>query len=120
MKALKKWYENEKIFPCECLCKFKPNDEKYVVATIVKFYPNNGWYEFVSDNKNTYSIAIPISELEALKQRRCDKCKAFKLDDEFNDGYGKCSYDIHFANSNSASYHKGTDFCCSEFEPKEQ
>ena len=27
---------------------------------------------------------------------------------------------IHFPNGNSLSYHKGTDFYCSEFETKEQ
>ena len=61
-----------------------------------------------------------IAELEALQQRSCAKCKAFKLDDEHNDGFGQCFWGIHFPNGNSSSYHKGTDFYCSEFEAKEQ
>ena len=62
-----------------------------------------------------------IAELEALQQpKSCAKCKAFKLDDEHNDGFGQCFWGIHFPNRNSLSYHKGTDFYCSEFEPKEQ
>ena len=62
-----------------------------------------------------------ITELEALQQpKSCAKCKAFKLDDEHNDGFGQCFWGIHFPNGNSSSYHKGTDFYCSEFEAKEQ
>ena len=62
-----------------------------------------------------------IAELEALQQpKSCAKCKAFKLDDEHNDGFGQCFWGIHFPNGNSSSYHKGTDFYCSEFEAKEQ
>ena len=62
-----------------------------------------------------------IAELEALQQpKSCAKCKAFKLDDEHNDGFGQCFWGIHFPNGNSFSYHKGTDFYCSEFEAKEQ
>ena len=58
---------------------------------------------------------------EALQQpKSCAKCKAFKLDDEHNDGFGQCFWGIHFPNGNSSSYHKGTDFYCSEFEAKEQ
>ena len=60
-------------------------------------------------------------ELEALQQTKsCAKCKSFKLDDEHNDGFGQCFWGIHFPNGNSSSYHKGTDFYCSEFEAKEQ
>ena len=59
-------------------------------------------------------------ELEALQSRSCAKCKAFKLDDEHNDGFGQCFFGINFPNGNSSSYHKGTDFYCSEFEAKEQ
>ena len=60
-------------------------------------------------------------ELEALQQpKSCAKCKAFKLDDEHNDGFGQCFWGIHFPNGNSSSYHKGIDFYCSEFEAKEQ
>ena len=62
-----------------------------------------------------------IAELEALQQpKSCAKCKAFKLDDEHNDGFGQCFWGIRFPSENSFSYHKGTDFYCSEFEPKEQ
>ena len=62
-----------------------------------------------------------IAELEALQQpKSCAKCKAFKLDDEHNDGFGQCFFGIHFPNGNSSSYHKGIDFYCSEFEAKEQ
>ena len=58
---------------------------------------------------------------EALQQpKSCAKCKAFKLDDEHNDGFGQCFWGIHFPNGNSSSYHKGIDFYCSEFEAKEQ
>ena len=57
---------------------------------------------------------------EAMKPKSCAKCKAFKLDDEHNDGFGQCFWGIHFPNGNSSSYHKGTDFYCSEFEAKEQ
>ena len=61
-----------------------------------------------------------FDELEALQQpKSCAKCKAFKLDDEHNDGFGQCFWGIHFPNGNSSSYHKGTDFYCSEFEAKE-
>ena len=61
------------------------------------------------------------AQLKALQQHRsCAKCKAFKLDDEHNDGFGQCFWGIHFPNGNSSSYHKGTDFYCSEFEAKEQ
>ena len=61
------------------------------------------------------------AELEALQHpKSCAKCKAFKLDDEHNDGFGQCFWGIHFPNGNSSSYHKGTDFYCSEFEAKEQ
>ena len=61
------------------------------------------------------------AELEALQQpKSCAKCKAFKLDDEHNDGFGQCFWGIYFPNVNSSSYHKGTDFYCSEFEAKEQ
>ena len=66
-------------------------------------------------------IENAIAELEALQQpKSCAKCKAFKLDDEYNDGFGQCFLGIHFPNGNSLSYHKGTDFYCSEFEAKEQ
>ena len=66
-------------------------------------------------------IGEAIAELEALQQpKSCAKCKAFKLDDEHNDGFGQCFWGIHFPNGNSSSYHKGTDFYCSEFEAKEQ
>ena len=62
-----------------------------------------------------------LAELEALQQpKSCAKCKAFKLDDEHNDGFGQCFWGIHFPNGNSSSYHKGIDFYCSEFEAKEQ
>ena len=62
-----------------------------------------------------------FDEHEALQQpKSCAKCKAFKLDDEHNDGFGQCFWGIHFPNGNSSSYHKGTDFYCSEFEAKEQ
>ena len=62
-----------------------------------------------------------FDEYEALQQSKsCAKCKAFKLDDEHNDGFGQCFWGIHFPNGNSSSYHKGTDFYCSEFEAKEQ
>ena len=62
-----------------------------------------------------------LAELEALQQpKSCAKCKAFKLDDEHNDDFGQCFWGIHFPNGNSSSYHKGTDFYCSEFEAKEQ
>ena len=62
-----------------------------------------------------------FNDHEALQQpKSCAKCKAFKLDDEYNDGFGQCFLDIHFPNGNSLSYHKGTDFYCSEFEAKEQ
>ena len=62
-----------------------------------------------------------IAELEALQQpKSCAKCKSFKLDDEHNDGFGQCFWGIHFPNGNSSSYHRGTDFYCSEFEAKEQ
>ena len=61
-----------------------------------------------------------IAELEAQQQRSCAKCKAFKLDDEHNDGFVQCFLGIHFPNGNSSSYHKGIDFYCSEFEAKEQ
>ena len=58
---------------------------------------------------------------EALQQpKSCAKCKAFKLDDEHNDGFGQCFWGIYFPNRSSSSYHKGTDFYCSEFEAKEQ
>ena len=62
-----------------------------------------------------------FNDHEALQQpKSCAKCKAFKLDDEHNDGFGQCFFGIHFPNGNSLSYHKGTDFYCSEFEAKEQ
>ena len=62
-----------------------------------------------------------LAELETLQQpKSCAKCKAFKLDDEHNDGFGQCFFGIHFPNGNSSSYHKGIDFYCSEFEAKEQ
>ena len=62
-----------------------------------------------------------FDEYEALQQpKSCAKCKAFKLDDEHNDGFGQCFWGIHFPNGNSSSYHKGIDFYCSEFEAKEQ
>ena len=62
-----------------------------------------------------------FDEHEALQHpKSCAKCKAFKLDDEHNDGFGQCFWGIHFPNGNSSSYHKGTDFYCSEFEAKEQ
>ena len=62
-----------------------------------------------------------FDEHEALQQpKSCAKCKAFKLDDEHNDGFGQCFFGIHFPNGNSFSYHKGIDFYCSEFEAKEQ
>ena len=66
-------------------------------------------------------IKEAIAELEALQQpKSCAKCKAFKLDDEHNDGFGQCFWGIHFPNRTSSSYHKGTDFYCREFEAKEQ
>ena len=66
-------------------------------------------------------IENAIVEIQALQQpKSCAKCKAFKLDDEHNDGFGQCFWGIHFPNGNSSSYHKGTDFYCSEFEAKEQ
>ena len=66
-------------------------------------------------------IENAIVEIETLQQpKSCAKCKAFKLDDEHNDGFGQCFWGIHFPNGNSSSYHKGTDFYCSEFEAKEQ
>ena len=66
-------------------------------------------------------IENAIVEIKALQQpKSCAKCKAFKLDDEHNDGFGQCFWGIHFPNGNSSSYHKGTDFYCSEFEAKEQ
>ena len=70
--------------------------------------------------KDLVEINEAIAELEALQSRSCAKCKAFKLDDEHNDGFGQCFFGIHFPNGNSFSYHKGTDFYCSEFEAKEQ
>ena len=67
------------------------------------------------------NISGAIAELEeAMKPKSCVKCKAFKLDDEHNDGFGQCFWGIHFPNGNSSSYHKGTDFYCSEFEAKGQ
>ena len=66
-------------------------------------------------------IENAIVEIKALQQpKSCAKCKAFKLDDEHNDGFGQCFWGIYFPNVNSSSYHKGTDFYCSEFEAKEQ
>ena len=62
-----------------------------------------------------------IAEQEALQQpKSCAKCKVFILDDEHNDGFGQCFWGIRFPNGDSSSYHKGTDFYCSEFEAKEQ
>ena len=72
------------------------------------------------DKQREYDTDKAISELEALQQRSCAKCKSFKLDDEHNDGFGQCFWGIHFPNGNSSSYHKGIDFYCSEFEAKEQ
>lgn len=73
---------------------------------------------YFTDKNNTDEA---IAELEALQQpKSCAKCKSFKLDDEHNDGFGQCFWGIHFPNGNSSSYHKGTDFYCSEFEAKEQ
>ena len=72
-------------------------------------------------NFSSKDVEEAIAELEALQQpKSCAKCKAFKLDDEHNDGFGQCFWGIHFPNCNSSSYHKGTDFYCSEFEAKEQ
>ena len=66
-------------------------------------------------------IENAIVEIQALQQpKSCAKCKSFKLDDEHNDGFGQCFWGIHFPNGNSSSYHRGTDFYCSEFEAKEQ
>ena len=66
-------------------------------------------------------IENAIVEIKAIQQpKSCAKCKAFKLDDEHNDGFGQCFWGIHFPNGDSSSYHKGTDFYCSEFEAKEQ
>ena len=65
-------------------------------------------------------IENAIVEIKALQQSKsCAKCKSFKLDDEHNDGFGQCFWGIHFPNGNSLSYHKGTDFYCSEFEAKD-
>lgn len=85
-KALEKWYEKENVFPCECLCKFNQNDQKYVVDTIVKHSPNNGWYEFVSIKKNTYCIATPITKIEETLQKLDGEClwEYNEFDDSWN------------------------------------
>lgn len=83
----------------------------------IKSYHNKPLLIMPSYNKFNEAIA----ELEALQQpKSCAKCKAFKLDDEHNDGFGQCFWGIHFPNGNSLYYHKGADFYCSEFEAKEQ
>ena len=75
-------------------------------------------YEHLSNIKNLNST---IKNLKAYKEHKtCGKCKYFEFDQEFNDGYGQCFWGIYFPNWNSSSYNKGTDFYCSEFEPKEQ
>lgn len=75
----------------------------------------------INDGINTLDDIIDqiFDDHEALQQpKSCAKCKAFKLDDEHNDDFGQCFWDIHFPNGDSSSYHKGTDFYCSEFEAK--
>ena len=72
-------------------------------------------------NFSSKDVEEAITQIKALQQpKSCAKCKAFKLDDEHNDGFGQCFWGIHFPNWNSSSYHKGIDFYCSEFEAKEQ
>ena len=66
-------------------------------------------------------IENAIVEIKALQQpKSCAKCKAFKLDDEHNDGFGQCFWGIHFPNGKNLSYHEGTYLYCSDFEAKEQ
>lgn len=61
-----------------------------------------------------------IKELEeAMKPKTCSSCKHFTFDEEFNDGYGQCFYNIHKPNSKSSSYHCGDEFYCAEYEPKD-
>ena len=76
------------------------------------------WIKTIDELKE---LCKRVAELEEMmKPKSCSTCKAFKLDDEYNDGFGQCFLDIHFPNGNSSSYHKGIDFYCSEFEAKEQ
>ena len=75
-------------------------------------------------NFNSYwqpRVHEAIAELEeAMKPKTCEKCAYFELDYEFNDGFGQCFFDIHCPNSTSGSYHCGSEFYCSLFEPKEK
>jgi len=91
-----------------------------LARTALLMFEHNGSSTLDGD-KTLHIIDKIFDEHEALKHpKSCAKCKAFKLDDEHNDGFGQCFWGIHFPSGNSSSYHKGTDFYCSEFEAKEQ
>ena len=99
------------------------SSNEMTMEEFIKKYKNDCRYYFdgyYSDCIEDFLTNI-YNDHEALQQpKSCAKCKAFKLDDEHNDGFGQCFWGIHFPNGNSSSYHKGTDFYCSEFEAKEQ